>query len=217
MDQELLRPAGQMLFDFEGNSSPEACDSVASATPDVTVATTSDSGRTTSHVEGDGNPLDCSLFDFLSEHAQPSPIDAPIGADLRLTQVARLALRFADLLGNDTTAEFDNIKVARLARETFGSAAGTARDTYDAAEAGMNIHLRRVGLDLTDVPHAMESLQALQDRMPRQTRRNEQQVELQQFSTPPAEALLVVTAVGLRPGMVVEPMPAPATSLSWPG
>jgi tRNA G10 N-methylase Trm11 len=96
--------------------------------------------------------------------------------------------------------------MARLAREVFGTAAGYARDAYDAAEAGMNIHLERAGLDLSNFANSVETVLTLQARMPRQTRRDETQVELQQFSTPPAEALLVVTAAGLRAGMkVLEP------------
>ena len=38
--------------------------------------------------------------------------------------------------------------------------AGRARDAYDAAEAGFNIYIERVGLDLSD-PHAASSKLAL--------------------------------------------------------
>lgn len=202
VEQDLLWPTGQMLFDFEGGSFRGTSDPPASAVADAKVATIPDNGRTTSRVEGNRSPLDSPLFGSSSQRP-PAPLECPTGTADRLTQVAGLALRIADLLGNDTTAEFDNAEIARLARETFGSAAGTARDAYDSAEAGMNILLQHVGLDLRDVPHSIETLLALQGRMPRQTRRDETQVELQQFSTPPAEALLVVTAAGLRLGMVV--------------
>lgn len=116
---------------------------------------------------------------------------------------SRFALRFAALLEADPASAFDNPAVSRLAREIFGSSAGYARDAYDAAEAGFNIYLNRIGLDMGDVRSAMDKLLAEQARMPRQTRRDDVQVELQQFSTPPAEALLVVMAAALWPGMTV--------------
>ncbi|MFQ5473264.1 MAG: hypothetical protein ACE5FA_10320, partial [Dehalococcoidia bacterium] len=47
----------------------------------------------------------------------------------------------------------NNTDLSRLARELLGSSAGHARDSYDAAEAGLNVYLQRVGLDLSD-PHA---------------------------------------------------------------
>ncbi len=120
-----------------------------------------------------------------------------------LTPVQEFALRFASLLEAEPTKKFDNPAVEELARDVFGSAAGHGRDAYDGAEAGMNIYLDRVGLDLADVPAAMKTLLALQVRMPRQTRRDETQVEFQQFSTPPGEALLVVKAGAFCSGMTV--------------
>ena len=121
-----------------------------------------------------------------------------LGATLR-----RFALWISAALESDPTTIVDNSRVASLARKTFGTSAGHARDAYDAAEAGMNIHIKNAGIDLSDVPSAIKSLVALQGRMPRQARRDESQIELQQFSTPPAEALLIVSAAALRHGMVV--------------
>ncbi len=121
-----------------------------------------------------------------------------LGATLR-----RFALWILAALESDPTTIVDNSRVASLARKTFGTSAGHARDAYDAAEAGMNIHIKNAGIDLSDVPSAIKSLVALQGRMPRQARRDESQIELQQFSTPPAEALLIVSVAALRHGMVV--------------
>lgn len=115
--------------------------------------------------------------------------------------VAEFARRFATLLETEPKTQFDNRAIARLAREVFGSSAGHGRDAYDAAEAGMNMYIERLGLDCDDVPGSLKTLLAVQERMPRQSRRDETQVELQQFSTPPTEALLVVKAAGLRAGM----------------
>lgn len=117
--------------------------------------------------------------------------------------VAVFALHFAELIQSDPKDRFDYQTVAGFARMFLGHAAGNARDAYDAVEAGMNIFLGRVGLDLRDVPAALDFLLSLTDRMPRQSRRDERQIELQQFSTPPAQALLIVTAAAIRSGMTV--------------
>lgn len=114
-----------------------------------------------------------------------------------------LAKRIAALLESTPELQLDNGTLNELADEHLGHSAGNARDLYDAVEAGVNMYLAESGLDLFDAPGAVDSLTTLQDRLPRQTRRDAKQVELQQFSTPPAEALLVVSAAALRPGMTV--------------
>ncbi|QDV89903.1 hypothetical protein RAS2_09780 [Phycisphaerae bacterium RAS2] len=156
-------------------------------------------------------------WSITAEHARPiEPFEqASIRADVlvprrpepdgsgRPVSASDFALCFAAVLQVQPETRFDNHSVAEFAREMFGHAAGHARDAYDAAETGMNIYLRRIGPDLTDFAAATRTLLALQERMPRQTRRDEKQIELQQFSTPPAEALLVVKTAGLRDGMLV--------------
>lgn len=122
------------------------------------------------------------------------------------TPEGRLALRFAALLGADLATRFNNAAVAELAREFFGNSAGHARDAYDAVEAGFNLHLGQLGLDLQHPAVAMQKLQMEQERLPLQSRRDQKQIDFQQFSTPPAEALVVVSAASLRGGMeVLEP------------
>ena len=142
------------------------------------------------------------LFDFDVLSA-PAPVVIPHGRECPEWQ---FTLRFAAIMEAEPACTFDNAEVSRLAREIFGMSAGRARDAYDAAEAGFNIYLERVGLDLSDPHAAIEWLVAEQARLPRQTRRDEVQVEFQQFSTPPAQALVLVKAAALRPGMkVLEP------------
>jgi hypothetical protein len=120
--------------------------------------------------------------------------------------VAQFARRLAILLEADPSVKFDNTAINCLAQEIFGCSAGHGRDAYDAAETGLNIYLHRIGLDLGNVPAAIDKLLAAQARLPLQTRRDQIQVEFQQFSTPPAEALVVVKAAALCPGMsVLEP------------
>lgn len=142
------------------------------------------------------------LFDFGALSA-PAAIAMPPGRDCPEWQ---FALRFAALLETEPACTFDNAVVSQLARDIFGASAGRARDAYDAAEAGFNIYMERVGLDLSDPSAAIEWLVAEQFRLPRQTRRDDAQVELQQFSTPPAQALVLAKAAALQPGMkVLEP------------
>lgn len=113
------------------------------------------------------------------------------------------AEQIAEILSIESNTAITSARVEDMSRNILGGSAGHARDACDAAEAGMNIHLGRSGIDLTNSLAAIEQLLALQNRLPRQTRRDATQVELQQFSTPPSEALLVVTAAALRRGMVV--------------
>jgi hypothetical protein len=115
--------------------------------------------------------------------------------------VAQFARHVATLLEADSSAKFDNRTISRLAQEILGSSAGHGRDAYDAAEAGLNIYLNRMGLDFANVPAAIDKLLTTQNRLPLQTRRDQMQIEFQQFSTPPAEALVVVKAAALCPGM----------------
>lgn len=142
------------------------------------------------------------LLDFDALSAPASVVTPPA----RECPEWQFALRFAAIMEAEPACTFDNAEVSGLAREIFGTSAGRARDAYDAAEAGFNIYMERVGLDLCDPHAAIEWLVAEQARLPPQTRRDEVQVEFQQFSTPPAQALLLAKAAALRAGMkVLEP------------
>ena len=121
----------------------------------------------------------------------------------RKVRSSQFARRLATLLEAEPSVKLDNTAIARLAQEILGSSAGHGRDAYDAAEAGFNIYLHRMGLDLGNVPATLDKLLAEQARLPVQTRRDQTQIEFQQFSTPPAEALVVVKAAALCPGMAV--------------
>lgn len=138
-------------------------------------------------------------FDFDRIAAPQATAIPPVGD----TPESRFALRFAAVLEADPTAAFNNAAISQLAREIFGSSAGYARDAYDSAEAGFNIYLNRVGLGLSDTSAAIDRLLTEQARLPLQTRRDQNQIDFQQFSTPPAQALVVVKAASLCPGMTV--------------
>lgn len=117
-----------------------------------------------------------------------------------------LARKVAALLADEPTAGIDNPRLDSLARDVFGTVVGHARDAYDAAEAGLNLHLNDLAIDCRDGERVIDLLLGLTQRMPRQCRRDERQVKLQQFSTPPAQAFVVVAAAAIRPGMsVLEP------------
>lgn len=142
------------------------------------------------------------LFEFDSTATLPSFFDQSEKHD----PIASFALRFAALLETQPSAHFNNHSISELAREVFGTSAGHARDAYDAAEAGFNVFLNRIGLDVSTGRSALDRLVAEQDRLPRQSRRDQNQIDFQQFSTPPAQAFLVVHAAALcREMTVLEP------------
>lgn len=135
------------------------------------------------------------------ERSAPPPSAAVLPSVENLS--AQFALRFATLLETEPARHFDNRAISQLAREMFGIAAGSARDAYDAVEAGFNLYLQRIGFDVCDAPTAIDRLLAKQARLPMQTRRDQNQLDFQQFSTPPAQALLAVKAAAVCGGMTV--------------
>lgn len=157
-----------------------------------------------------GEPFeDASLrpdLDSVREEISQELSDRGIEFSAKSVSASDFALCFAALLQVEPDAHFDNHKIAEFSRDVFGHSAGHAREAYDAAEAGMNIYIQRIAPNLNDFVAATKTLFSLQERMPRQNRRDERQIELQQFSTPPALALLVVTTAALQAGMrVLEP------------
>ena len=145
------------------------------------------------------SPSNQLFFDFDGPATLPSTLSEPSQDD----PASRFALRFAALLETDRAARFNNRAIAELAREIFGGSAGFARNAYDAAEAGFNIYLNRVGFNLSHTEAAIDRLLAEQARLPLQKRRDQNQIDFQQFSTPPAQALVVVKAATLCSGMTV--------------
>lgn len=84
------------------------------------------------------------------------------------------------------------------------------RDAYDAVEAALVLQVRRLAPQvgrLEDAPAEICALlTALTELAPTHTRRSEEQVALDQFSTPPALAAIAVAAAQVRPGdKVLEP------------
>ena len=108
----------------------------------------------------------------------------------------------------------DRRLVASVMTTTFGGSdtegAWVWRDAYDAIEAALVLQLRRLGSQLSrleDAPAEIAALLAnLADLGLTHSRRSEEQVALDQFSTPPHLGALAVLAAQVRPGdRVLEP------------
>jgi hypothetical protein len=104
----------------------------------------------------------------------------------------------------------DNRALTKLADAAFGGTRGqgkyTPKDAYDALEAGVNRWLERhlPGFLRAGPKVALRELRSLMKRLPTQTDRTTEQVELQQFSTPPTQGLVAATALQIREGEVLE-------------
>lgn len=139
------------------------------------------------------------------EEVEPSPGD--VGGALRLVQ---------GLIRKLETS------VAVPARELFeeadqaygGTRAGGAyqtKDAYDALETALNIHLQALPeadprVDVSRAKAAVEKLRAIEEGMPSQTVRSQEQMSHQQFSTPAPYAYVVNWVANLRPeDVVLEP------------
>jgi len=108
----------------------------------------------------------------------------------------------------------DRRLVANVMTTTFGGSdtegAWIWRDAYDAVEAALVLQIRRLGPQigrLEDAPAEIAALLAnLADLGLTHTRRSEEQVALDQFSTPPQLGALAVLAAQVRAGdQVLEP------------
>ena len=112
--------------------------------------------------------------------------------------------RFKGMIESES---IDNPKLNRLTQEVFGQTLGNSREAYDSAEAALNEHIQDKGLvDFSDDAGTLQRLSDITSRMPRQTTRTTEQIENQQFSTPPVEAYVVAKVAGIQKGMdVLEP------------
>jgi hypothetical protein len=108
----------------------------------------------------------------------------------------------------------DRRAVAEAMTISFGGSdaegAWTWKDAYDAVEAAQVLQVRRLGAQVARLEDAPADVVALLEAISRlalsQTRRSEEQVALDQFSTPPEIAALAVLAAQVRLGdKVLEP------------
>lgn len=141
----------------------------------------------------------------LSLFADPAGADAAANV---LSAARALATHLA------RSRPLDRRLVAQVMTTAFGASdaegAWVWRDAYDAIEAATVLQIRRLAPQvarLEDAPAEIAALLASVSALGlTQTRRSEEQVALNQFSTPPELAALVVLAAQVRPGdRVLEP------------
>ncbi|WP_143747419.1 strawberry notch-like NTP hydrolase domain-containing protein, partial [Marinibacterium profundimaris] len=112
---------------------------------------------------------------------------------------ARLREAFSQIAREIDHQPLRSSSLARVMRETFdgsdASGAWSWRMAYDVMQAAAVMQVLQ-GSD----PDAITSAKMLATRLLTETRRSEQQIRLQQFSTPLAYAVLVTCAAAIRPG-----------------
>ena len=131
----------------------------------------------------------------------------------RLLEAARILLNTLQA-GHSLSATVLRVALTRAFGGTDAHGAWTWKDAYDAAEAAVVLFVKRYGTAMRREAGAgpagpavmlamLERLAALE---PSHTRRSEEQVRLQQFSTPLPLAYAAVQAATIRPGdRVLEP------------
>ena len=120
---------------------------------------------------------------------------------------------------------FDNPKLTRIADRIFAGTKAegryTSRDAYDALEVAVNNYLLEKHareLMQMDVCEALASvLRPLLQRLPTQTDRTPEQIESQQFSTPPTLAYVAARLLNpKRSDLVLEPSAGTGSLAIWP-
>ena len=113
----------------------------------------------------------------------------------------------------------DNVAFQKMAREAFGDTDISPRDKYDALEAGINKHLMEDADTYWNAEGStgIEALHAIEDSIPTQTHRTEEQIKEQQFSTPPSLALLANKLLNpTAADTVLEPSAGTGNLALWP-
>ena len=148
-------------------------------------------------------------------HTSPAIADA---TGVRSKAAALLAAATALLPGLEAGRALDAKTLRDAMTEAFGATdaegAWVWKDAYEAAEAAVVLFMQRYGRDMrrtcgggADGPRRMlKMLEAVAALEPSQTRRSEEQLALQQFSTPLPLAYAALQAAAIRPGdIVLEP------------
>ena len=142
-------------------------------------------------------------IDSLAAPARPSAGDALFAAAQALLPVL------------ETGMPLDAATLRNAMTEAFGTSDAEGgwvwKDAYEAAEAACVLLLQRYGRGMRRTcgagpdgpPRMLAMLEAVAALEPSHTRRSEEQVRLQQFSTPLPLAYAALQAAGIRPGDVV--------------
>ena len=150
-----------------------------------------------------------------SPRPKPPPLRSPVSGDkpIRLLSAAR-SLLLELSRGRALTAPILRDALTAAFGGTDAEGAWVWKDAYDAAEAAIVLFLKRYGMAMRrqagagpDGPAAMLAmLQRVASLEPSHTRRSEEQIRLQQFSTPLPLAYAAAQAAMIRPGdRVLEP------------
>lgn len=137
------------------------------------------------------------------------PLAPIVGPCDRAADVVAAAKAFAPHLakGKPLARQMVSQTMSLLFGGTDAEGAWQWRDAYDAMEAAQVLQIRRLGPQVgrvEDAPGEVAAmLSGLTDLTMTHTRRSEEQVALDQFSTPPSLAALCVAAAQVRPGDVV--------------
>ena len=143
----------------------------------------------------------------------PTPPRAHSGKPARLLAAARILLDTLQA-GHPLSATVLRIALTRAFGGTDAQGAWVWKDAYDAAEAAAVLFIKRYGTAMRREsgagPHGPAAMLTMLQRLaalePSHTRRSEEQVRLQQFSTPLPLAYAAVQAAMIRPGdRVLEP------------
>jgi predicted RNA methylase len=121
-------------------------------------------------------------------------------------------------------ASFDNPRLTAAANKIFGGSRGsgnhTPRIAYDAMETATNRFLQKYHASLLIQAPTIEGLRFLRDlttRLPTQSDRTEEQVELQQFSSPPPIAFIAARLLSPQKGeLILEPSAGTGSLAIWP-
>ncbi|MET0241352.1 MAG: strawberry notch-like NTP hydrolase domain-containing protein, partial [Sphingobium sp.] len=137
--------------------------------------------------------------------------DSKREADSKAASLIMIGQRLADQLASGSALSRQKLKSSMTAQFCGSDASGawSMRDAYDAAEIAQVLLVLRDACHLTDWADraaAFHRRTALIHQLPTQSYRSEQQVEMQQFSTPLPLAWLAACAARMKPDdLVLEP------------
>jgi hypothetical protein len=176
------------------------------------------------------NPDQWDLFDdwLVAGNAAVSPVIRPKETDSLTASFDQsryvLALHLAEKLDKDgeITVKFLTDEANRAFGGTQAEGVYSTKDAYDAMEAAFNIHLGNTEkADWTDQDAAWAKSKAIElthriQKLPTQTRRDEEMDEFQQFSTPPALAFVANWVANVkRSDMMGEPSAGTGDLAIW--
>lgn len=143
-------------------------------------------------------------------------VSQPPSGSNSLVEAIYQKLKDGQSLGNVT-------ELNELAEQHFGSSRvsgnWTPKDAYDAMEAGVNKYLLHRGKDLMamDAHEGLAELRQLMTRLTSQGIRTTEQIQNQQFSTPPTLSYVAAKVAGLTPNdVVLEPSAGNGGLAVWP-